>query len=482
MHVVTSDRRTRIDMAKLNEFSIVLSSGAGIYNPGSAIEGCVVLELSATQNFKCITIAISGEAHAEWPGNHSTENVVTNIGSGIRLLGNDRDTEQLSGGRHRFPFSFQLPSNLPSSYKGKIHHPLGSGYCGGCIEYLLTATLSRPWKFKRHVVKTVTIKDIVRISTAVSSSSWRAVERTCGPVRIRIRTDRGGYYPGESLALTVNIKNNGNRRIIAMQAGLMQSVIYYGRQRGNLTLSHRDRQCISLLKGPGADPRREINWNDRMLIPTDTVPNISNCRIIHLSYVLIVWTVGTGPNSYFVEVPIIIGSKPLHEQTNINSTYAYQPLATNSGSRPVQMEQSSTNTFPPSVRDSSSQREHSPPPSYSGTTAPLNPQSQERQPDTVAFQPPTTNAGLVSFSHFGSSIPQTPATDLSFQGEQIATVTSNGTHQTPNINAEGESPQLNTGDDQGMREAMFAPVSDLDANCNSDQPPPYDSLVIGEYA
>ena len=293
----------------------------------------------------------------------------------------------------------------------------------------------------------------------------------------------------------------------------MQSVIYRGRDRGEVeeevedevtpscnpigssgfngrrrdrrvTLRHSDRQRISLLNGPRVEPRGEINWNDRMSIPLDTVPNISNCRVISLSYILLVQTVGTGLS---VEVPIIIGSKSFRERTTMDSTNAYQPLATNSGSRPVQMEQFSTNTFPPSVRNPSSQREQCLPSSHSGMRAlpsPFNPRFQERQPGTIT-QPAATNTGLVSFSHSGSSIPQTSATYLelmSFQGEQVAAATSNSTHQTANTNAEAECPQLNTGDDQGMREAVFAPVSDSDANCSSDQPPPYDSLVIGEYA
>ena len=89
----------------------------------------------------------------------------------------------------------------------------------------------------------------------------------------------------------------------------MQLMIYYGRKSSGVCASHDERQCISLLKGPGVGPGGEISWNDRMLIPMDTVPSIYNCIIIRLSYVLIVEAM-TEAGNLSVEVPIVIGTRP----------------------------------------------------------------------------------------------------------------------------------------------------------------------------
>ena len=51
----------RIDMGKIKDFSIVLF-GTEVYNPGSLVNGYVVLELSAPRNCKCISIVLSGKA------------------------------------------------------------------------------------------------------------------------------------------------------------------------------------------------------------------------------------------------------------------------------------------------------------------------------------------------------------------------------------------------------------------------------------
>ena len=260
----TESTNPRTDMVKLKEFFIVLS-GTQVYNPGSLIEGCIVLELSAPQNYKCISIVISGKAQVEWStisGSHSTEiSLIANDGSGIRLLGNGRDLQQVGAGRHEFPFLFRLPRSLPSSYKGKIRHFLGCGNCKGSIRYSLTAALSRPWLLKRYVEKTIIVKDIIRINhvnTAVSSSNWE-VPVEINPVRILAITDRGGYYPGESITFTVTVHNNGSGRIKAVQATLIQKVVYYGKGRSGARLIHEDRQRINLRKGLPPPTRRQ-SW------------------------------------------------------------------------------------------------------------------------------------------------------------------------------------------------------------------------------
>ena len=168
------------------------------------------------------------------------------------------------------------------------------------------------------------------------------------------------------------------------------------------------------------------------------------------------------------------------EQLSTN-IYTFQWFGTNQGSMSLernypgsrneflrdQGELPGTHTFQCSLRNLSSQGEHS------GMKAPL-------PPYTVISQTPTTNATSMAFSHFGSSVPQTPATNpelVSFHREQI--VTSNSTNQAHSGNPHGACPPLSTGNDQEVRETAFAPVNDSVTNCNSDHPPLYDSLVTG---
>lgn len=50
---------------------------------------------------------------------------------------------EIQSGEHKFPFTYTLSPNLPSSFEGIY----------GYVRYTITATLDRPWKFD-HEVKT----------------------------------------------------------------------------------------------------------------------------------------------------------------------------------------------------------------------------------------------------------------------------------------------------------------------------------------
>ena len=49
-------------------------------------------------------------------------------------------SEYHPAGNYQYPFSFQLPANLPSSFEG----------AHGNVRYFIKATVDRPWKFDHH--------------------------------------------------------------------------------------------------------------------------------------------------------------------------------------------------------------------------------------------------------------------------------------------------------------------------------------------
>ena len=57
-----------LKIGKIKKFSIILSGGPSepVYSPGSDVEGHIVLELSAPQNAKAITVVLSGKGHVKW--------------------------------------------------------------------------------------------------------------------------------------------------------------------------------------------------------------------------------------------------------------------------------------------------------------------------------------------------------------------------------------------------------------------------------
>ena len=361
-------------MGKLKIFSINLFGNNPVYFAGSNIDGNVLIELSEAKKVQGIFIALSGQAYVHWTEQRTTgdgeerrtetyhysdSQIILNDVL-IQLWGNGRDSQEIVPGRYEFPFKFQLPSNLvlPTSFESNT----------GFIRYSLTATIKRSWKFNHTAKRAITINEIVDINTpqlSVPLSNSREKTLCClccasGPISLSATTDRGGYCPGESIAITTEVENHSNRRITAVQATLKQIVTYCA--QGS---TRQDNKIIQRIEGPGIEPGAKSNWNNELLPIPPTAPCISSCNIIQLSYVLIVtldipWTV-----DLHVEVPITIGNVPFKgRQAPINTYPPAQNFYPPSGQSPAYPPPS--NPYPPSVG----------PPggifNYSTTHAPVN--------------------------------------------------------------------------------------------------------------
>ena len=46
------------------------------------------------------------------------------------------------------------------------------------------------------------------------------------PISLSVKTDRGGYCPGESIALIMEVENHSNKRITSVEVCLKQMVVY----------------------------------------------------------------------------------------------------------------------------------------------------------------------------------------------------------------------------------------------------------------
>ena len=82
------------------------------------------------------------------------------------LLGSNATTE-LSVGDHEFPFSFDLPANIPSSFEGKHGH----------VRYKVTAVIDDPNKRTEHFFTVLTPYDLNKNEEAqVGTSNARFIQ------------------------------------------------------------------------------------------------------------------------------------------------------------------------------------------------------------------------------------------------------------------------------------------------------------------
>ena len=306
-------------MGKLKLFVINLTANNSVYFAGSNVEGSVSLELSEPKKTQGISIVFSGKAHVQW-----TESRTTGSGQNqhtetvhfsdtqiifndvfLQLWGNGRDSQELGTGRYEFPFKFQLPSDLvlPTSFESLT----------GYIRYSLLARISRSWKFDHTTTRAITVNEIVDINTtqltaSLSSSNEKTLCCLCcasGPLTLSAKTDRGGYCPGESIAVSTEAENHSNRRVTSVRATLKQVVVYYA--RGHTRISGK---IIQRIEGPGIEPGATSNWSNELLPIPATVPSISSCRVLNLSYVLTVTLGIPRAIDLHVAMPVTVGNVP----------------------------------------------------------------------------------------------------------------------------------------------------------------------------
>ncbi|EPQ12464.1 Arrestin domain-containing protein 2 [Myotis brandtii] len=176
-------------------------------------------------------------------------------------LADTGETTTLPAGRHEFPFSFQLPPTLVTSFEGKH----------GSVRYCIKATLHRPWVPARQAKKVFTVIEPVDINTptllAPQAGAREKVARSWysnrGLVSLSAKINRKGYTPGEVIPVFAEIDNSSTR------------------------------------------PGRELR------IPP-VGPSILHCRVLHVDYALKVCVDIPGTSKLLLELPLVIGTVPLH--------------------------------------------------------------------------------------------------------------------------------------------------------------------------
>ena len=310
---------TRI-MAKPKAFIITLSEENLVYFSGSSVEGSVVLELSAPKSAQKIFITLSGTANVYWTESYTTgsgdnRQTHTRVYSDTQAFFNDitkvlwgdsiGPTQELAAGRHEFPFKLTLPMNstLPTSFESRTGH----------IRYTLLATLRQSWEVEQNTKRAINVNEVIDINTpslreplsGANDKNMCCLCCTSGPISLTAKTDRGGYCPGESIAISIEAQNHSNVRMKSVRATLKQKIVYH-----TLIGDKVENKIIHRIEGPGIRRRGTSNWNNELLTIPATIPSITTCRCIKVSYTLTVTVSIPGAKDLHVNIPIKIGNVP----------------------------------------------------------------------------------------------------------------------------------------------------------------------------
>ncbi|XP_067133194.1 arrestin domain-containing protein 3 [Centruroides vittatus] len=276
---------------KLRKFLIILDNESLLYFPGSFLSGRVLVDLDEETPVLGLYFHIVGEGVvrlSNTTGAGSYNDKENYIDFRMKLLGDTQPKEEnldrvviLSPGVHSFPFKLGLPLGLPSTFLGKH----------GWVQYYCKAALKEPSGLihKNQQVFIVMNPIDLNLEPPLLMQPFHCeIEEnlgvpcmTSGPVTCRVRLDRGGYVPGESICIYATIDNNSRVTIKKTKAILTETIQYTAK---NKLVHSETRELASLEKGRIQAGTSDYWKNEMLYIPPLPPTNLRGCHLIRVQY------------------------------------------------------------------------------------------------------------------------------------------------------------------------------------------------------
>ena len=325
---------------KVRSFGINLFNGNQEYYAGSYIEGNVFLELSKDMvPIKSINVQLSGLATVLWNEQRGECKNTFKNSEGICALtwtiwkqeGNSQQGARAAGltaGRYEFPFKIQIPVDLAllTSFEG----PQGG------IRYSVIAGIAKrdETKLEHTILSGINIRDIVNVhiprlmqpvATRFEQTAVRGAWHSYGSASLSVTINKGGYYPGENIAVSVKVENQSTKEVSAIQVVLVQSVIYSGLGLFRNRRSYSSHDTVQKIEGSRIPAGKTGYWNNGLLPVPIVPPTTDGNHIITLSYAVHVVLDFHKASNLSLQIPVSIGSIPFRQQPQQSSApYPHQ--------------------------------------------------------------------------------------------------------------------------------------------------------------
>lgn len=285
------------------------------YSPGSIVKGEVIVTAERPEPCKSIVVGILGQAFVLWTvetgsGEDRQTRTYTNTINYIKeksvVWSNENSPSgELYPGDHCFPFEYQLPEDVPSSFES----------VNGRVRFEIKVKIDKGGIFKNSIKTTsrFTVKVNPNPEVLVLSKEPKLVDNTehikfcCfdfGSIKVTFDLSRTGFAIGEVIPLNLQIENLSTKplRIYAC----LQQVITYISSEG-AKLSPKKQVCLIISPQIEAGVITTFEDTTKMKIPLDFPPTLSNCACIRVEYSLAIRAVARIlGSSKSMTVPLLI--------------------------------------------------------------------------------------------------------------------------------------------------------------------------------
>ncbi|XP_055514272.1 arrestin domain-containing protein 2 isoform X2 [Leucoraja erinacea] len=298
-----------------------------VYSSGQLMSGRVVLELRASVRVQALLLCAKGLAAVHWLESRSIgmntvysdySSYETYFKEKLHVIRDDGNITVLQAGRYEFPFRFQLPEeNLVTSFEGKH----------GSVRYWVKAKLHRPWATVKKIKREFTVIEPIDINTPSLLAPQAGTKEklahvwycNLGHLSLTAKIDRKGYTPGEVIPIFAEVDNCCSRTVTP-KAAIIQMQTFSARGT-----TKQKKSVVATLHGEGVAPRKRGTWHGRPLKIPPVSPTLK-CRVISVDYALRIYVEIPGSSKLSLELPLVIGTIPLHpfgsRSSSVGSQYS----------------------------------------------------------------------------------------------------------------------------------------------------------------
>ncbi|KAK9309622.1 hypothetical protein QLX08_000835 [Tetragonisca angustula] len=299
-------------MSSLRAFRLEFNRSTATYMTGEIVSGNIIVDIAKEKQIRGLLLSATGKAYVHWRESNSKNksrsytnsekyfqfkcNILSTQGSDSRL--------KLPRGYNQYPFSFQVPHNIPCSFEHRI----------GYVRYTVNAVIDRPWKFNHECKAAFTVVsglDLNVYHEKCLGVNDETIKTFCcfmnGAINLQISIPSSGYVPGQMVNTIVDYVNSTNISITRICTKLLRKLQFHSTSK---TLTENSIITKTSQAGPFLINGQVMSG---LLIPPIPPSYLNYCGIIDLDYELIVCIHISGMHRKIMKsYPVLIGTTPLY--------------------------------------------------------------------------------------------------------------------------------------------------------------------------